>query len=280
MLFWLSLAGLFGLIVGSFLTALVPRLKSGETALRGRSRCVGCQRQLRWFELLPVLSFLLQGGQCRSCGAPIPRSYPVIELATALLFVAIAWGVLGGSLPMPLLFQQVSSAGDGAQPLGWLVALFLYYAFLATVAVAVSAYDVAYRLIPRMLILPLAVVGLGVQLAGAVRSGDLWAVVTPLGVGVATFLFFWSLWFFSQGRAMGRGDANVAFALAVALGSRVFLLGLLFAFWGGAAVGIFLVGLRKLGWRSQIPFAPFLFAGGIAALFALGYFPLVQLFLP
>lgn len=258
MSFLLATAGLFGFAVGSFLTVVVHRLGTGRTVLFGRSQCVHCRRALEWRELVPVFSFLLSGGRCRSCRGPIPRSYPVIELTTAGLFAAAAWGALGRGLPLPVASPPLPEYSGG-------LLLFLYYAFLAADAVALSAYDIQRHQIPRTLVLPPMLLGAAMQIGGAFAAGTAAPLLRAAAVAAAAFLLFWGLWRASGGRAMGRGDADVALALTLALGPALGLAAVVFSFWIGAVCGILLVMAHYLQWRSRVPFAPFLAAGGIAA---------------
>lgn len=261
---------LIGAAVGSFLTVVVSRIGTGETILWGRSHCVHCKKTLRWFELLPVLSFLAQGGQCRFCGKNIPRAYFFIEAMTAFLFAAIGSAVLQGVIPPPPFAVGAAfspHSGGAVNGAGLLLSYFLYYAFFAAVAVAVSFYDYLHRLIPTVLIWPLAVIGFIAHAANAFQSHDAIRISVTLIAAFAAFAAFWSLWFFSRGRAMGRGDADAALAIVLALGTRVAVIGFLFAFWIGAGFGIMAVLAGRMGWKSEIPFAPFLFLGAIVALF-------------
>lgn len=285
MAFLVALAALFGAVVGSFLTVVVSRIGTGETIVRGRSHCIHCGKNLCWYELLPVLSFLAQGGQCCSCRGAIPRTYLAIELITAGLFAFIAWGVLAGAIAAPP-FERLALSGKGLgaflsalrsplsahiYPLGAIryPLVFAYYAYFTATAIAISFYDLAHRLIPNALITPLAIIGAITTLTGAFISRDFAShLLVPFVCAVLAFLVFWSLWFFSRGRAMGRGDADIAFAIALYLGPLASALAILFSFWIGSILGILLVALGLAGFRSHIPFAPFLFAGAITALFA------------
>src|SRR3989344_5330345 len=80
-----------GLVVGSFLNVIVLRLNTGRSVIRGRSQCFSCGGTLHWYELIPLASFALQSGRCKSCGAHISWQYPTVEFATAILFVLTAW---------------------------------------------------------------------------------------------------------------------------------------------------------------------------------------------
>ena len=133
---------------------------------------------------------------------------------------------------------------------------------------ALSGYDLRHRLIPTALILPLAALGLAAHVAGAFQANDIGSLTSLVVVSIAAFGLFWGLWFFSRGQAMGRGDADVVLAIALALGPRLTLLGVLLAFWIGAILGILLVAWGRLSWKSALPFAPFLFLGASIALLA------------
>ena len=265
MVFLVVGAGILGLIIGSFLTVVVKRIGTDETIVFGRSHCIHCQKILSWYELLPVLSFLAQGGQCRLCHGRIPWVYPAIELITSGLFGLIAWGVLSGAIADPPFVTGHWSLVTGHSFFRSFV--FLYYAYFVGTAIAISFYDFLHRLIPNALVAPLAIIGAIATLAGWWQSGDSHYFLISIAVSCCLFLVFWSLWFFSRGLAMGRGDADAAFAIALFLGPLVGLIGSVFAFWIGSILGILLVGAKKLGFKSQIPFAPFLFTGATAALF-------------
>lgn len=267
MLLLFVVLGFTGFAIGSFLTVLIRRLETGETIVWGRSRCVQCRKTLRWFELLPVLSFLAQGGQCRWCGNSIPRLYPLIELATAALLMGVGWAATQSLLPIPEFFPESPAGGLDFGTLGRAITSFFYYGFFALMAVAVSFYDFEHRVIPRVLIWPLILIGFGAKVFGGFASGELTGLLFGGGVALAAFLVFWSLWFFSNGRAMGRGDADVALAIALYLEPAVAVSGFLLAFWIGAIGAILLVACSRLHWKSQLPFAPFLFGGALAAIF-------------
>lgn len=261
----LAFAGLIGLAVGSYLSLLTYRLARGEPTFAGRSRCPSCGRTLSWIELVPLASFLSQGGRCRSCRAPISLRYPFLELTAGGLFFAVAWGVSSGVLPPP--------AALGGAPLalaGWgaLLASFLYYAILATFGLAISVSDIEQGLIPRVLLLPILAAGALDKAAAAAWRQDPGILLATAAVALAAFAFFWGLWRSSRGQAMGRGDADLAFTLAVFLGPRLTAPAVLSAFWLGALSGTILIAAGKAGWKSQLPLAPFLIGGSLLTLFA------------
>ncbi len=258
---WLALVGL---AVGSFLGVVIRRSGAPSGMILGRSRCPSCRRTLEWFELLPVLSFLAQGGLCRSCRRPISLFYPAIEVITAVLFVALGRAALAGILPPPPFVSMASGdPGTFGEIAGWL----LYYAFFGVVAIIVSFHDFERRLIPLVPVQMLVVVGVSAEFAGLLKRGDIFSLLPVVLVAGGAFALFWSLWFFSRGRAMGRGDADVALAIGLYLGPASAAWAFLLAFWFGAAGGMLLVLTRRLGLKSRIPFAPFLFGGALVSLF-------------
>ena len=257
------IAAMLGAALASFLTVVVSRLGSGETVVRGRSRCPHCREKLVWFELVPIASYLAQRGRCRSCGASIPAWYFFAELVLAVGFGLIAMASLSGKV----LFPPFTLAGEAASPLLAGVTA-LYYGVFLWFAVAISVYDIQRRLIPLVLAGPLALLGAAGAVIGAVRSGDGGGLFVHFAAALAAFLFFWMLWFFSRGRAMGRGDADVAFAITLCLGPLGGAVALLLGFWVGALYGILALALRRASWRTEIPFAPFLFTGALIALAA------------
>lgn len=253
-----------GLVVGSFLNVVISRLGTAESLVRGRSHCIHCSRVLDWFELVPVVSFWLQKGQCRSCHKPIPVRYTLVEIATGLLFVLVGWAIWNGRLVLPGLNQYPY----GSVELGFLMfpATFAYFAFFVAGAVAISFYDWERHLISKTLVWPLVTVGWVSHLAAAAASGSYRFLFYTSLSALIIFGFFWLIWFFSGGTAMGRGDADVALAISIYLGPRLAAASLVLAFWLGAIWGLALVGGGRLGWKSQIAFAPFLFLGAFVAL--------------
>lgn len=254
-----------GLAVGSFLTVVTSRLATGEQIVWGRSHCPHCKRSLNVFELVPVLSYLVQGGRCRACNVSIPKSYLVIELTSAVLFGWITYGVFHDSIPLPQFL-----AGSGVETaIAGLVSLLLansYYFIFTALAIAISVFDYRHKLIPRLLSTPLILLGCMNIVVSAIRFSDPALLTTSLVVSGSSFLLFWVLWFASGGRAMGRGDADIALGITLVLGPYLGIGALLAAFWSGALFGILKVVSGDLHMKSEIPFAPFLLGGAIAAL--------------
>jgi leader peptidase (prepilin peptidase)/N-methyltransferase len=223
------------LAVGSFLNVVAARVPLRRSIASPGSACMGCGTPIAWYDNVPLVSWLLLRGRCRSCGASISWRYPAVELATALLVGACFWKF----------------------GLTWEAAI---AAFFCAVLVVLSAIDIERRIVPNRIVLPAAAVVLVGQTL--VDPSIEWLAA---GLGASLFLFLAAL---AYPRGMGMGDVKLALLLGFAVGRNVPLAifagtifalvpsAVLFARHGAAA--------RKMA----IPFAPFLALGGILALFA------------
>jgi prepilin signal peptidase PulO-like enzyme (type II secretory pathway) len=244
----------FGLIIGSFLNAVIYRLSVNESFLIKPSYCPHCKHKLSWLDLFPVLSFLLLKGKCRYCGKPISIQYPLVELATGFLFVFIF-------IQNPITFFETSFLFTILN-LGF---LFLVSCFL----IIIFVYDLKHYIIPDRVIYPAIVVAGVWQLVSDIffraytKYGTLNTIYSALGA--AGFFLFIVL--ISKGKWMGGGDIKLAFVMGLLLGFPNILVALFIAFMSGAIVGSVLIVLGKKGLKSEVPFGPFLVFGTFLAMF-------------
>ena len=224
---------ILGLIVGSFLNAVIYRLHSGESIIKARSHCVKCGHVLSWYELVPVLSFVLQAGKCRACKDRISFHYPAVELATASVFAA----VLYYNLPLP------------------------YTLTISSFLIAIFVYDLKHYIIPDKIIYP------AILLSGIWRLAFSDELLSSVYAGLTASVFFALIFFVSRGKWLGFGDVKLAFFMGLFLGWPNIAIALFAAFVLGGIVGIGLVGLHLKTMRSQVPFGPFLVTGTFIALF-------------
>jgi leader peptidase (prepilin peptidase)/N-methyltransferase len=228
-----------GLCIGSFLNVVAWRLPRGESLVAPGSHCPGCAAPVRPRDNVPVMSWLVLRGRCRDCGTGIAARYPLVESATAVLWIAVV----------------AAKWGEPAQ-----LALGLA---LVTLMVPVVLIDLEHRLIPNRLTAPFAV--LAVALGLALDPGF---VPEQLLAGTAAGGFF-LLAALVHPRGMGMGDVKLAAVMGLYLGRAVapaVFLGLIAGVLVGAAI-IARVGAAE-GRRTAVPFGPFLALGAIAALFA------------
>ena len=254
------LCGILGLLIGSFLN--VVALRKGTKSLGGRSACMSCGKTIRWFDNMPVISWLLLRGRCRQCGSRISVQYPIVELTTALLFA-----VFGGSL---LSFSVVTLIEKPA--LGFF--LILLFAILALL-IAIIIYDIKHTIIPDEWVYAFAALsGLWGLLHASIYSGPFALVVAGPIASAPLFC----LWLVSKGRWMGFGDVKLALGIGWLLGPLYGVIAVFFAFMIGAVFSVFFLlplphlaklirsfGVSALSERvrgftmsSEIPFGPFL----------------------
>lgn len=263
-------AGIFllGLSAGSFLNALVFRLGTAESILWGRSHCMACSHTLEWHELIPVASFAILGGKCKSCHAPISFQYPIVELLTAVVFLFIYASYQNTIfLASPFVVLGGLSTQADLSNILWYAFGLAFYFIAATLLMGIGIYDFRTKIIAPALILPffiLTLIGLAVRWFSGAALAEIAATVIA---AFLVFAFFAGLWFFSKGRAMGFGDAELASVIVLFLGSGYGLLSLLLAFWLGAIFGLFLIVAGKAHLKSEIPFGPFLVAGALVVIF-------------
>ncbi len=239
----------FGVIIGSFLNVYIYRFHTGKS-LAGSSHCLSCQTDLRWYELFPLVSYLGLRGRCRTCGARIPGRYFWVELATALLFVAVVV----------------------VEPLWW---LWPVMAITVAVLVVTAVYDLYHLVIPREFIWTLS--GLAIIMVGYQWYAyfTIWSLADHLTAPVFAFLFFGGLWWYSGGQWIGFGDAKLVVPLAFLLGSSGTFSMIVLSFWVGTMIvfGVmayhivirnsggqirFAPSTKRLTMKSEVPFAPFL----------------------
>jgi leader peptidase (prepilin peptidase) / N-methyltransferase len=224
-----------GLALGSFLGVVAARVPLRRSVVRPGSACLSCETPIRWYDNVPVLSYALLRGRCRRCGTRIPPRDLAIELTTALLLVGcvLAFG----------LTVKAAAAGIACGAL-----------------VVVTATDLERRIVPNRVVLPAAAAVLVLQTAS--HPSPEWILGA---VGASGFLFLAAL---AYPGGMGMGDVKLALLIGALLGRTTpvgLMLGLLFAFIPSAVL------LGRHGGRARrlaIPFAPFLAAGAVVALFA------------
>ena len=271
---------ILGLIVGSFLNCLVYRLAPRQIiggGLGGRSFCPFCRHNLSWKDLIPVLSFIFLKGRCRYCQKRISIQYPLVELATAIVFVL----VFGFCLPAVALAE----AGH------WDFLYLGYLLFISSCLIAIFVFDLKHYLIPDEIIYPaIAVVFLyrlfeiwklgnwnlpalkGIYSPSGIGTwylvlGNLAPLFKPLASAILAAAFFYAIYALSKGKAMGFGDVKLAFLMGLFLGFPKIAAALFFAFFAGALAGLGLMILKKKTLKSELPFAPFLVFGTFFALF-------------
>lgn len=244
-----------GLIIGSFLNVVIFRLNT-DRSFGGRSMCLSCQKKLNWYELIPVFSFLFLRGRCLRCKTKISLQYPLVELATGLIFLALF-----------LKFENLFFWSPYS-----FVAAYAFYAAVFAFLVVIAAYDLRHQIIPDALALILGLLSFAGLFFFNIDDARIFYPHLPsLAQFLSGFILalpFALLWLVSKGKWMGLGDAKLAIGLGWLLGPSRLLSGAVLSFWSGAIFGLLLVAFsRKYKIKSELPFAPFLVLGALFAFF-------------
>lgn len=235
--YWASVAGVLGVVLGSFWTVVIHRWPEERSLAVPRSHCGGCGRTLSAPDLVPLLSWIALRGRCRGCRARVSAVYPLIEAAS------------GGLALLAILSFGPTWRGLAAAVLG-------------VCLVPVVAIDLRHRLIPDLVVLPATALAL---VAGVAADPGRWWVPVVSALGAAGFLLVLSLVYPG---GMGLGDVKLALLMGAVLGSAV-IPALALAFAAGAGLGIVLLARHGAAARRMaVPFGPFLAAGALAALWA------------
>jgi leader peptidase (prepilin peptidase) / N-methyltransferase len=224
-----------GLALGSFLNVVAARVPRKRSIVRPASACMHCSKPIAWYDNVPLVSYLVLRGRCRSCGHRIGLLYPAVELSAALLVAGCVFS-----------FGLTAEAAVAA--------------FFCAVLVAISAVDLEHRIVPDRIVLPATVVVLAAQTA--LEPSLEWPLAA---LGASLFLFLAVL---AYPAGMGMGDVKLALLMGAMLGKAVtvaLMLGMLAAL----VPGLYLLARHgSAGRKMAIPFAPFLALGSIVALFA------------
>ncbi len=242
----------YGAIAGSFVGALVYRLRKGQNISQGRSKCESCSKALGIVDLIPIVGWLVNRGKCRFCNKKIDKLYPLFELTSGLIFVAnwLVWP-LELSSPLDLTF-------------------FIFWMLMVTNLLAISLYDFLYQEIPDQLqkvnlALGLIVFGLGYYLDYLPAGNWLNALLGVAGL----FGSFWALHYFSEGKWLGGADVILVAPFGLLLGLPLGLVSIsLASYLALAAILLAYVFARKHKFYKKIPFGPFLSAGFVICFLA------------
>ncbi|HSM02669.1 MAG TPA: prepilin peptidase [Acidimicrobiia bacterium] len=240
-----ALASVSGLIIGSFLTVIAHRVPDGGSVMHPPSRCPACGASIRRRDNIPVVSWVLLRGRCRDCRSPIPLRYPLVEVATAVLFGATA-AVIGAS---------------------WVLPAYLWFVALTFV---LSIVDLEHKRLPNRILYPGTVVGVLLLTVGAAGDGSLGDVPRAFGGGAGYFALLLLVALAARG-GFGMGDVKLAFVLGVFTAFRswkAFGVAVFGAFALGGIVSLVLLVLGRARRRDTIPFGPWLVLGSWVAIAA------------
>jgi len=224
-----------GLIAGSFLEVVIHRVPRKLSIIKPASFCPSCKRKIAFYDNIPLVSFIILKGRCRYCKNKIPLTSLLVEIITALLFLAnyIFFGLTIGTVT-GIIF--------------------------CSVLIVISFIDIDFRIIPNVIVLPFTVIGLALNIF--FRSSVWWM---PLAFSLGAFLFMLIIHLIYP-RGMGMGDVKLSLMVGAFLVNKV-IMGLFLGFLIGAIYGLVLILIKKRKFKQAIPFGPFVSIGSIIALF-------------
>jgi leader peptidase (prepilin peptidase)/N-methyltransferase len=229
---------IFGLCIGSFLNVCIYRLPESKSIVRPRSMCPHCGALIRFYDNIPILSYIVLKGKCRYCSASIALRYPIVELISG----AFALGVF---LKYGIQFDAL-----------------IYYAFIATLLV-ITFIDIDHRIIPDVITLP----GIPIFLAASFALRQISFVESILGIfvgGGSLFLVAWLYQLITKKEGMGGGDIKLLAMIGAVIGWKGVLFTIFVASAVGTLSGLLIMLKSRKTMKLAVPFGPFLAIGGIA----------------
>ncbi|MGD8844077.1 MAG: prepilin peptidase [Desulfobacteraceae bacterium] len=232
---------LLGMCIGSFLNVCIYRIPNGSSIVRPPSSCPVCNASIKWFDNIPVVSYILLRGRCRGCKTRISIRYPIVEMLTGL-FAVIAWMEFGLSLSA------------------------LIYFFFITILLVITFIDIDHRIIPDIISLPCIPLGFALSF---VLPSITW-IDSLLGIalgGGSLLAIAWGYQLFRGKEGMGGGDIKLLAMIGAFLGWKGVLFTIMASSFTGTAVGIIMMIRAGGGMKMALPFGPFLAIGAILYLF-------------
>jgi leader peptidase (prepilin peptidase)/N-methyltransferase len=244
--------GIIGLVIGSFLNVVIYRVPLKKSIVSPPSACASCGHAIRWYDNIPLVSWLVLRGRCRDCGSPISIRYPLVELGSALFFALVA------------LFFVPPIVDATTLPAIWAGVLALVaFLYLAAISVALALIDLDTRRLPNAIVMPAYLVGAVLLAASSVLAADFDSLVGA-AVGCAALGVAYLLMAVIYPGGMGLGDVKLAGVLGLFLGWLGWgplAVGALLAFLLGGIFGIILILFRRGGRKTAIPFGPWMLLG-------------------
>ncbi|MES2169262.1 MAG: prepilin peptidase [Actinomycetota bacterium] len=248
----LLVIALFGALIGSFLNVVIYRVPAGKSIVSPPSACGSCGHEVRPYDNIPVVSWLVLRGKCRDCGSRISIRYPLVELGGLIFFAIVAVRFV------PPMFTE-----RGTPPLVADIIALVAFLYLSAISLALALIDIDVRRLPNAIVLPAYAVGALLLGASSVLSGDYWALARA-AIGCAALGLIYLVLAVAVPGGMGFGDVKLAGVLGLFLGWlgwAPLTVGALLAFVLGGLFGIALLIIRRGGRKTTIPFGPWMLAG-------------------
>jgi leader peptidase (prepilin peptidase) / N-methyltransferase len=234
----IAIVTMFGAVLGSFLNVCIYRLPLGKSVVWPASACTKCGRELLWYENIPILSWAVLRGRCRTCATPISVRYPLIEAITAAMF-GLAWWYFG---PGPLLVSRI---------------------IFGCALIVLFAIDLEHHLLPNVITLPGIVIGFAFSFL--TEPGWEASLIGLIAGGGALYTIAELYYRVRKEEGLGMGDVKMLAMIGAFLGWKLALLTLMLASFAGTIIGLLLIVTRRGGMKYALPFGTFLALGAAAA---------------
>lgn len=240
---------LFGLIIGSCLSICIYRIPIGKAIVDPPSYCMSCGKRLRFYDLIPVVSYLLQKGRCRYCTNRIPVKYPIVEIITAILFM--------------VLYYRYALTID-----------FLAYAYLLSILVVVFFIDLEHKIIPDKLVIAGLIGGILIAVYNIFIPVSLYGdrhwwnpfLGGITGSGFLLLIVISGYIIYKSGKAMGMGDVKIFIPIGLFLGWKLTTVALIISFASAGVFSIYVIICRRNKMEDNVPFGPFIALGTLVSL--------------
>lgn len=232
------LVGLFGLSVGSFLNVCIYRLPMDESLVWPRSYCPRCRTPLRWYDNVPLLGYAMLGGRCRMCKTPISALYPLVEVVTALVFVA-AYLLFGAQL---LLLSRL---------------------VFACAMIVLFVIDLQHRILPNVITLPGVLIGF--VFSWFLPPGWFDSLIGITAGGGILLLMAEAYYRIRKEEGLGMGDVKMLAMIGAFLGWQLMLVTLVLSSFMGSLIGLTVIALKKGDMKYALPFGTFLAVGALVS---------------
>jgi leader peptidase (prepilin peptidase) / N-methyltransferase len=234
----ITIVAMFGAIVGSFLNVCVYRLPLQKSVVWPASACTKCQRELLWYENVPVVSWVVLRGRCRTCGTPISIQYPLVEAITAAMF-ALAWWYYG---PGALLASRL---------------------LFGCALIVLFAIDFEHHLLPNVITLPGIVIGFAFSFF--TEPGWEASLIGLLAGGGSLYAIAEIYYRLRHEEGLGMGDVKMLAMVGAFIGWKLTLMTLMMASFAGSIVGVILIAAKRGSMKYALPFGTFLAMGAVLA---------------
>ena len=274
-IFLVVVAGVLGLLIGSFLNVVAYRVPAKVSLLR-ESRCPHCDSAIKPWHNVPVVGWVALGGRCANCKARISPRYPIVEAITGLAFAVVTWwglAVYDGLLGTSLTTYLASPAWDGiVEPADvWTQAIVIVaFLYFAAISIVLTLIDLDTHRLPNSIVLPSYLVAGILFTVAAWLTGE-WEILLRAGIGMAVLYIFYFLLRSIRRGGMGGGDVKLAGVIGIYLGWLgwgALAVGAFAAFVFGGVFGLVLMLARRAGRKTAIPFGPWMILGAWTGVFA------------